>query len=195
MNKLAMCLMGISAMALAGCSSTPQNTVANYVLPTNITVQNSHEGASPNLPLLMIQPVILSPLLSGNGLVYQTGPTNIVQAQHHLWAESLGVQLTQQITQQLRLKQRRYWSSDLASQLTMGKGSRLLVKFSQFNGSYTGNAELRGEWVWLSSAGKVLSVHPFDYQIPLQKDGYPALVNALAQGVERLTTQIAANIG
>jgi hypothetical protein len=183
----------IAAMTLAvsGCSSAPEG-VNTFLLPAGKTLTVSHAN---NQPLLIVRPVEVAAHLAGNGLVYQTGPTNIVQAQHHLWAESLGVQLTQQITQQLRLKQRRYWSSDLASQLTMGKGSRLLVKFSQFNGSYTGNAELRGEWVWLSSAGKVLSVHPFDYQIPLQKDGYPALVNALAQGVERLTTQIAANIG
>lgn len=193
MKKSLAVICGLSALMLTGCASAPTNTVKNYVLPTN--GQNILHHAESNLPLIVVQPVLLSPLLSGNGLVYQTTPTQVVQAQHHVWAESLGVQLTQQITQQLRTKQRRYWATDLANQLTQTDGARLTVKFTQFNGSYTGNADIQGEWIWSNANGKVLSVHPFAYTVPLKEDGYTALVNALAQGVERLTTQIAAKVG
>ncbi len=185
--------MGLGlALLLAGCSSVSQPSMRSYVLPSNIAALSGAVNAT--RPLLVVPPVVLSPLLSGNGLVYQTSPTEVMQAQHNVWAESIGSQLTQMITGQLRVKQQYYWTTDLAAKMTSVNASRLVIKFTHFNGKFTGVAQLTGEWLLVSSKGQVNVIHPFSFNVPLAKDGYPALVVALAQGVDRLTTEIATSL-
>lgn len=173
---------------LAGCSSQPEPVSTTYLLPPG--------GAESVLiatkqPLLVVRPVEMAEHLSGNGLVYQLSETEVVQAQQNLWAESIRDQLTRRINQDLRRKQSRFWPTELTPALATSGYPRLQVKFSQFNGHYSGLAQISGEWMLLDGEGNLTGVYPFAFQVPLALDGYDAQVKALSEGVNRLTSQIA----
>ncbi len=48
-----------------------------------------------------------------------------------------------------------------------------------------------GEWMIIGANGNLQTVHPFEFSVPLAKDGYSAQVEALSTAVGELTTQIA----
>jgi hypothetical protein len=52
-------------------------------------------------------------------------------------------------------------------------------------------AKISGEWMLVKSDGDLNDVYPFQFQVPLQEEGYDAQVKALSEGINRLTTQIA----
>ncbi|KXI21241.1 PqiC family protein [Photobacterium sanguinicancri] len=185
---------GIAAVALlSGCSSQSEVARSTYLLPP---ISNSVIAASPipqgqSQALLVVRPVEMAAHLAGMGLVYQVSDTEIVQAQQNTWADSITQQLTRRITADLRAKQKRYWPSELTPAMSSAGQAKLQVKFTQFNGRYTGNAELMGEYLVIDKDGKLQGVYPFKLQVPLAQSGYDAQVNALSQGVDQLTTQIA----
>ena len=178
----------ILAGLLAGCSSQPELVSTTYLLPPG---EPATAVVSSSQPLLVVRPVEMAEHLSGTGLVYQMSETEIVQAQQNLWAESISEQLTRRINLDLRRKQSRYWPTELTPALATSGLPRLQVRFSQFNGHYSGLAKISGEWLLLDGGGEMQGVYPFAFQVPLAKDGYDAQVKALSEGVNRLTTQIA----
>ena len=72
--------------------------------------------------------------------------------------------------------------------------SKLQLSLSKFNGSYEGNAEIEGEWLLVDANGKVKTSAPVKISMPLQDEGYDALVDALSVGLNNLTDQIAAQL-
>ena len=179
----------VLVLALAGCSSQPNAVSNSYLLPIN--EQAIATQTSPEQPLLLVRPVEMAEHLAGTGLVYQTSDTEVVQAQQNLWAEGLSAQLTRKITDDLRHKQSLYWPTELTPALSLNGLPRLQVKFNQFNGHFSGNVRVSGEWLLFGGKGKLQGVHPFQFQVPQSKDGYSAQVTALSEGVSRLTAQIA----
>ena len=65
----------------------------------------------------------------------------------------------------------------------------MTITFEQFNGSYTGNAEVKGTWV-LSEQGSELARADFESKVPLKEAGYEALVEALGEGLDRVLSEI-----
>jgi len=65
----------------------------------------------------------------------------------------------------------------------------LTITFEQFNGSYTGNAEVKGTWV-LSDQDTVLARADFESKVPLKEAGYEALVEALGEGLDTVLSEI-----
>ncbi|WP_318498135.1 PqiC family protein [Photobacterium leiognathi] len=183
----------IAAVALVGtgCSST-EPVMTTYMLPMSTTANTAHNVS--NKSLLIVRPVEVAAHLAGTGLVYQTSPTEIVEAQQNLWGEALGKQLTRRITQDLRQKQTKFWPTQLTPTLSTAGVPRLQIRINQFNGVYTGVAEVAGEWLLINGNGDLQTVHPFTFRVPLAKDGYPAQVEALSKGVDELTTQLAQSI-
>ena len=185
-------LLALTVLLGAGCSSTEPVT-KTYLLPdqsSDLTMAfaNKHQ------PVVIVRPVEVAEHLSGTGLVYQTSETEVVQAQQNLWAESLSRQLTRIITQELREKQSRYWFDELTPVVNSNSLPKLQVKFTQFNGHYSGLARLSGQWLLIDEQGNALARQPFFIQVPLEQDGYDAQVRALAEGVARLTNQISQSI-
>ena len=186
-------LMALILLAVAGCSSTEPVT-KTYLLPdqsSDLTMAfaNKHQ------PVVIVRPVEVAEHLAGTGLVYQTSETEVVQAQQNLWAESLSRQLTRMITHDLRQKQSRYWFDELTPVVNSNALPKLQVKFTQFNGHYSGLARLSGQWLLIGEQGEALARQPFFIQVPLEQDGYDAQVKALAEGVARLTNQISQSMG
>ncbi|MGF1691088.1 PqiC family protein [Photobacterium kagoshimensis] len=185
---------GMTAIALlSGCSSQPEVTRATYLLPptSSSVVAANPTPLGQSQALLVVRPVEMAAHLAGMGLVYQVSETEIVQAQQNTWADSIAQQLTRRITADLRAKQKRYWPSELTPAMSSAGQAKLQVKFTQFNGRYTGNAALSGEYLVIDKEGKLQGVYPFQLQVPLAQSGYDAQVSALSQGVDQLTTQIA----
>ncbi|OBU24647.1 membrane integrity-associated transporter subunit PqiC [Photobacterium aquimaris] len=174
-------------LAASGCSSAPEG-VNTFLLPAGKTLTVSH---ATNQPLLIVRPVEVAAHLAGNGLVYQTSATEMVEAQQNLWGEALAKQLTRRITHDLRQKQHHLWATQLTPTLSTAGESRLQVRINQFNGVYTGVANVAGEWMIIGANGNLQTVHPFEFSVPLAKDGYSAQVEALSTAVGELTTQIA----
>ena len=185
-------LLLISAL-LAGCSSAPENSGALYVLPE----ANSPKVSDAMIALrsqLVVRPVELAGYLTDSGIVYRTSETKIVQAKHYRWAHNISEQITQRVIDELRSKQSQYWPVEVNNLLDQSGGNKLQLSLSKFNGSYQGNAEIEGEWLIIDANGKVKNSAPIKIKMPLQDDGYDALVDALSVGLNNLTDQIAAQL-
>lgn len=185
------CLL-LLLVALTGCSSQTTPARKTYLLPINEQAALSHVGTNP--PLLIVRPVEMAKHLSGLGLVYQISDTEVVQAQHNLWAESISEQLTRNISNELRRKQSVYWPIETNPALSIANHPKLQIKFQQLNGHFSGVVKVSGEWLLLDGKGKLQASYPFQFQEPLQKDGYDAQVKALSECLSHLTSQIADKI-
>ncbi|MGF1726201.1 PqiC family protein [Photobacterium nomapromontoriensis] len=180
-------------LLLAGCSSS-EPVSHSYLLPVS-DVSVSTTLVNKSQPVVIVRPVEVAEYLSGIGLVYQVSDTQVVQAQQNLWAESLTDQLTRAITQDLRQKQSRYWFDELTPAVSSAGMPALQIRFTQFNGHYSGFAMLSGQWMLINKSDEVVTRQPFSMQVPLAEDGYDAQVKALSEGVSRLTTQVSQRVG
>ncbi|ENM5741024.1 hypothetical protein CGT98_05910 [Vibrio metoecus] len=185
MNKWLLMLL---ATLFVGCSSTPQPKNHFYLLPNNPALSDVNQNK--NLPLLIVQPVELAAYLDTQGIVYRKSETQVIQARQNQWAQRLSSQLTQRVINDLRKNSTPYWSTALDTAIAQQKHARLQVRFQQFNGSYTGNAEIAGSWVLFNAQGERSLNQEFSFQIPLADEGYPALVEALSLGLAQLAVQI-----
>ena len=68
------------------------------------------------------------------------------------------------------------------------------LSLSKFNGVYTGDAELSGEWLLIDSQGNIIQSDNFEIIKPLKSEGYEQLVMALAEGLDELASLIAQQI-
>ncbi len=55
-------------------------------------------------------------------------------------------------------------------------------------------AVAEGRWQLRNADGELLSLTPFSLTTPLETDGYPALVQALGQDLDRLADRLASAI-
>ena len=176
---------------LGACSSGPARTTSYLLTRPEQTATADFNAAT---QVIILAPVSMDSLLENQGIVYQTSATETVVARQHLWAENLSTQLSRRLLNGLRQSQGEYWVMRSDPQMNTSSALRLLVSFSQFNGSYLGNAVISGDWTLLNGQGDLLQSQPFRYQEPLASDGYPALVNALSQATDRLTAELSQSL-
>jgi len=179
-------LMCVLSLALAGCVSEQAIQDSYYILPdndvTNVAVLDA--------PMLIIK-TDLTDYLNNKGIVYRTSDTQVLEAKHSLWAEGIQDQITQRIVSDLQSKQHHYWPIEAHTSVDLNNQRQLLISLQRFNGVYTGNAELIGEWLLIDDQGKILINKHFEFQVPLEEEGYDALINALSTGLDLLTTGLA----
>ncbi len=178
------------AALLTGCSSTPETNSSMYLLPQTETKALSNSSMTER-PLLIVRPVELASYLNNSGIVYRTSESQVIEAKNNLWAQNVSEQITQRIINDLRYKQSHFWPVKVHNLLDQNSESKLQVSLTKFNGNYQGNAELEGEWLLIDSNGKVKRRAPVRILIPLQEEGYDALVKALSTGLNNLTNNIA----
>lgn len=151
----------VLAFLLAGCSSSGSNETKTYLLPST----------EPSTELVFDSVSIKMPsYLQGPGIVYRLSETEIRVANHNVWADNLR-ELVKDKVEQYQMPH----TTD---------APKFEIEFERFNGSYTGNAELKGSWKLGEKHGE------FDIEEPLAEDGYPALVTALSDGLTRLLTDL-----
>ncbi|MBE5159988.1 membrane integrity-associated transporter subunit PqiC [Vibrio parahaemolyticus] len=185
MNKW---LLVILTTVLIGCGASPQPNVIFYLLPNNSELSKLSKPES--APLLIIQPVELAAYLDTQGIVYRQSETQVVQAKQNQWAQRLEPQLTQRLINDLRHKQSSYWPVSLTTSLSQQEHWKLNVRLQRFNGAYTGNAEIAGNWELRDPKGDAVVNREFSFYVPLQDIGYSALIEALSSGVDQLSNQI-----
>lgn len=176
-------LISLSLLTLVACGSKP-TAVYYYQLavPAVPTADNT------NLPSLYIAPIRVAAYLNGTGLVMQQSDVEYVITRQHLWADALEQQLQRQLQQHLL--------QALPAQPLRGIQAQaqrqLSLEIDRFHADPSGQAILSGRYR-LTQQGEELN-QPFNYQVALEADGYPAMVSALSlawqQLLADLTTQL-----
>ncbi|MFA0557742.1 MULTISPECIES: membrane integrity-associated transporter subunit PqiC [unclassified Vibrio] len=152
------------SIGLLGCSS-PTDVTHAYLLPESML----------DKPIFKVKTrVDLPDYLDTIGIAYRKSENELVSARKHVWAENLEGLLEERID-----------SSDASGE----SDKELLITFEQFNGSYTGNAEVKGTWI-LSEQDQELARADFDSKVPLKESGYESLVEALGEGLDQVLADI-----
>lgn len=174
---------------IVGCSNNQIQQDSLFLLPVNST----EVVASKSAPIVVVK-TNLDEYLDQVGLVYRVSDTEVILAKHNRWAQKISTQINQQMILNLRAKQSAYWPVQLNAAMVLNNQPQLHLSLSRFNGVYTGNAELSGEWLLIDSQGKVIQSDNFEIIKPLKSEGYQQLVMALAEGLDELASQIAQQV-
>lgn len=162
-------LTAAASLMLAACS-TPQST-QYFVLPDSRYTQPQTQGRELAVDITLAEP------LGGGGLVYQTDALHINMAKNHLWAADLENALAANISNQLNRINPRYTFVPVARSQS---SERLRVYIEAFHGSYQGHTLVSGYALWPDGSSRAFSV-----ETPQEGDGYAAMVEALARGLEQ----------
>ena len=180
---------GATLLMMAGCANKTVQT-SSYMLPASTAAQQY-----PNALAVAIAPIRLSGLLDNQGIVMELNDIEVHQARHHLWAEDIDVQLQQQLQQRLTLSLPQAQIVAKGQPLQAGLPQReVRVSVNGFQGSYSGNAIVQGQWLLLGEKGQLLKQQNFRIEQPLPADGYPALVRALGSAWDQVSEQLAASL-
>ena len=172
-------VMLVAVFLLAACSSP---VALNYYQLPAVDGRGQQHTES---PVLYVAPVQVASYLNGRGLVLQLSDVELNMARQHLWAEPVAAQVQRQLRDILSN------TTPYATQLNAQSGAVVLtVQLDRFHGTAQGNAVLSGRYQ-LSDKNHS---EPFNISVALSADGYPALVMALAAGVQQLSQQIAAEL-
>ncbi|SHJ99244.1 PqiC family protein [Halomonas caseinilytica] len=181
----------LAALWLSGCatSGTPPT---HYTLPDAPIADATPDVSADRL--LVIRPIRLARYLDVEGIVFQLDDITIQQAQGHQWAEPLGRQLERGLRDRLaaRLPGTRVMLDGDTTRSDTPLALRLEV--DRFQGRHDGMAVAEGRWQLRNADGELLSLTPFSLTTPLETDGYPALVQALGQDLDRLADRLASAI-
>jgi len=186
-KTLAFLAAGLAAASALACSSTtPEPTL--YLLRARPEDRAaSLEGARIGIGRVVVAPY----LMASPGIVVETEPGVVRPARMHAWAEP--------VDQGLRW----YLRHEVAAALGHDMGGGLVdrpswdwavdVYVSRLHGTMDGQALLESGYViWPTRAPEPASEHVFTRQVPLQGEGYPALVDAERELLSALGRDIAA---
>lgn len=168
-------------LGLTGCASP--SAPSYYQLPLPEAAPGS---IAADAVAVYVAPVQVASYLNGRGLVLATSEVELAIARQHLWAEALDQQLQRQLRQRLQLLR-----PDLSMLMqSQNNALKLAISVERFYGQADGTALFSGRYTLSSKTGS----SAFQFTVPLQQDGYPALVTALSQAVQQLSEQIASQL-
>lgn len=181
---------------LAGCASSAAPP-SIYMLPAENSSETSTQRSATlagisdeDGPLLAIRALRLAPFLDVQGIAFQLDDVRLQEAGNHQWAEPLASQLERGLRDRLatRLPQDRV----MLDRAVDGETPALIlrVEIDRFQGHHSGHAAVGGRWQLRDAQGEPLAHRSFDINTPLEADGYPALVRALAKGLDQLADEI-----
>ncbi|WOB89848.1 membrane integrity-associated transporter subunit PqiC [Providencia sp. PROV175] len=178
-------LLSIFVLLLAACSSTPEKKY--YQLPMKTPQTQSAEVM--NKGQVWLQRIMLSDVLTSNGITYQTTDVSYTNASTHLWASPLEQQLGQSMVSEL--------SAALPEKLVslqplQNSPDTLDITLTAFNGRYDGKVLIQGFWTYTHDKN-VIRLN-FDVQLDQNEDGYPELVRTLSMGWQQVAESIAKEI-
>lgn len=181
-------MLGAAALLLSACSSQPQKSY--YQLPIPVTSAAVVQApVNSDTHQLWLERVNVADFLSALGVVYQTNDVQFVTAGNNLWASPLEQQLQQTMVANLSVAMPGW----IVSSQPLGNSQDTLnISVTGFHGRYDGKAVISGEWI-LTRHGQ-LTKRAFNLVLPVQQDGYDALVKTLAEGWQQEAQQIARQI-
>lgn len=181
----------LAALWLSGCA-TGGTPPTHYTLPDVPLADDAIDASTERL--LVIRPIRLARYLDVEGIVFQLDDITVQQAKGHQWAEPLGRQLERGLRDRLatRLPDTRIM---LDGDTARGDAPlSLRLEMDRFQGRHDGMAVAEGRWQLRDASGELLALTPFSLTTPLEADGYPALVQALGQDLDRLADRLATAI-
>ena len=168
-------------LGLTGCASPSAPSYYQLPLPEVTQGKVAATGGA-----VFVAPVQVASYLNGRGLVLATSEVELAIARQHLWAEALDQQLQRQLRQRLQLLR-----PDLSVLMqSQSDAVNLTINVERFYGQADGTALFSGRYTLSSRSGS----SAFQYKVPLQQDGYPALVAAFSQAVQQLSEHIASEL-
>lgn len=178
---------------LAGCAASGP-APSQYTLPGDTRGAPAQFAGAEAAHRLVVGQPRLARFLDVDGLVLQLDDITLNEANHHLWAEPLGLQLERGLRARLaaRLPDTRIMQDDADSR--QGGSATLRLEVDRFHGRFDGRAVAGGQWQLRDGEGELLAMVPFAVEVELARDGYPALVRALGRGWDRVADEIAADI-
>ncbi|MDT8878014.1 ABC-type transport auxiliary lipoprotein family protein [Halomonas saccharevitans] len=183
----------LAALWLAGCATDapPSN---RYTLPDDAMAAPTGVAGAEAAHRLRVAPPTLARFLAVDGLVLKLDDITLNEASGHLWAEPLGLQLERRLKARLaaRLTETRLLGEAAGEPREQAATLRLTV--DRFHGRFDGQAVVAGQWQLNDAEGELLALSPFAVEVPLARDGYPALVRALGRGWNRVVDEIAGEI-
>jgi uncharacterized protein len=176
----------IMTMVLAACSSS---VAVNYYQLSATASTASEQTAKPVRTAIFLQPVQVASYLNSKSIIMQMSAVELVLARQHLWAEPLDQQIQRKLANSLEATNPGD-AQGFAIALEANTASVLVtVHVEQFHGTADGLALFKGRYSISKDGGTGQSFN-FSYQLPLQADGYSALVLSLSQAVEQLAATI-----
>ena len=164
--------------ALLACGSAPVKT-QYYQLPYVDVEPATHEAAKERQPVVL-QSLQLAPYLKQRGIAFQQSSTELILAKQHLWADDLTFQLQRHLRQSV--------ANQSADWVLLPIGTKaevqLSIQLDRFVGTNKGYALVSGEYQLQKN--DCVMTERFLIEQPLLQDGYPALVEALAEGWQQL---------
>ncbi|RBW46896.1 hypothetical protein DS885_05965 [Psychromonas sp. B3M02] len=179
----------ILVIFITGCSNNEVQQDSLFLLPENTTAAIANNS----LPMLLVS-TNLDTYLDQASLVYRVSDTKVVLAKHNSWAHQLSEQINQRMVANLRTNQSTYWPVERNTSMQLTNQPKLQIHFTKFNGAFTGDAELSGEWLLIDAQGQLIKSDYFQINKPLKETGYEELVIALAQGLDDLSRIIAEQV-
>ncbi len=186
---------------LVGCSSTSHQGAIKYYQfsGTDRTILQRDIKNSPFI--LQVNPVHVEEVINQRGIVMQLPDHQIYAANYHVWADLPSNMLTN-TAQMLLLHMLPQWlvvkSDSLHSDDSQQAFYQLNIHLNELNGSATNTARVSGIWQLsrVDNSGKIaiVQLHRFYQEIPLEADGYPALVAALELGWQHVIEQVSQNV-
>ncbi|MCP1659435.1 PqiC family protein [Neisseria perflava] len=158
-----------AALLLAACGTA--QTTQYFVLPDSSYTQPDRQGEE------IAVKVILADALDKGGLVYQTDAYHVNFARNHLWANPLDSALAGNLSNKLNRLSRQYVFVPSARSHSR---KQLKIYVEAFNGSYQGKTVVSGYALWPDGRSK-----PFHAETAQQGDGYTAMVESLADGLQQ----------
>lgn len=187
MTTLKPYLTAFAFLLILGCANKQSVDKQHYFLP----VADVNEQSSDSLrPLLKVSEVQLSDFLDSDGLVLQLDDITLNQAKNHVWAEDLHRQIDRGLRQRLNQQQQPFTVVGPQSTADLN----LSVEIHAFHGRYDGLALTSGQWQLKNKQGEIQRLERFDFTTKLNEPGYPALVRALGQNLDKLATMIAEDL-
>lgn len=184
MSTLKPYLATFAFLVLSACAK-PAVEKQHYFLPTADSEQ-AFELATAK-PLVQFTEVQLADFLDNDGLVLQLDDITLNQAKSHVWAEDLRRQIHRGLRE--RLNQQQQHVTVVGPQITAELS--LSVEIHAFHGRYDGLALTSGQWQLKNKQGEIQALNRFDLSTQLNEPGYPALVRALGQNLDKLASLIA----
>ena len=170
----------------AGCASAPPETARYLLRPATLPAS----GVTADVAKIGIGSVRVASYLDQPGIVIETASLEVHPAHYHLWAEPLD--------EGVRRYLRAALSTDLGFEVGDDSSGRrdwsheVRVTIDEFHGTLSGEARLVAAWQILPQPS-VAPLHAarFVDREPLDRDGYPGLVEAERRLLDRLSQSIA----
>jgi hypothetical protein len=191
MKQLAVIL--ISTLSLVACSSS--NTSTHYY---SLQTPNVNSIVTPHTVVyhsLGVGPIKLPSLLDREGVVMRTNAHSLHISDKYLWGGQLEDEFLRALSRQLQVRLPNTLIQMLPWEIQQSPQAQIVVQVDQFDGQLGQQAVLSGHWeLQQPRDGKIKGTQNFNLVLPLKDKQVDTLINAQAQLVAQLATQIAASL-